>query len=660
MNYSTSSGGPGGQYRNLNNVPIQQYHPQQQHQQSQQNFQHIMQQHHHHHQQLQQNQGQLPMRSTMPHHQLSRGTSGTSGIMGGVGGGPMPTSSNTSRTNSIPQPALMALNSILTLGPFKHRKDLTRESVLSTYQIMGYIAAGTYGKVYKAKLKNDKPNGNISNNITEDNGNDMLDESIVSPQINLGNGNSNFNNNNNNSNNNHNHNHNNNNGALPQFYAIKKFKSDNHHHHGNNNGRAGGNNSNNNTVNNLNKNQNQNNQNSIHQDEVLHYTGISQSAIREMSLCRELNNKNITKLVDIILENKSIYMIFEFCEHDLLQIIHYQSHPEFKPIPNSTVKSLIWQILNGVTFLHKNWIFHRDLKPANIMVTSQGVVKIGDLGLARKFKDPLQSLYTGDKVVVTIWYRAPELLLGTRHYTPALDLWAIGCILGEILSLRPMFKGEECKIDLNNKKSVPFQKNQLQKIIEILGTPTTDIWPSLNKYPEYLSFTQNFNQNYMNNLSNWFKMINSGNNNTNNGSSTGNNNSTANCLDLLAGLLKYDPEQRLTADQALLHPYFLELPKVTENAFEGLTYKFPNRKIYTDDNDIVTGGGGGGNANNHHQQQQQQQQGQQQQGQQLQSGGPIQIQQVQQLQQQIQSQQLQGYKRSGMDDLSGGIRKKRG
>lgn len=140
MNYSTSSGGPGGQYRNLNNVPIQQYHPQQQHQQSQQNFQHIMQQHHHHHhQQLQQNQGQLPMRSTMPHHQLSRGTSGTSGIMGGVGGGPMPTSSNTSRTNSIPQPALMALNSILTLGPFKHRKDLTRESVLSTYQIMDIL-----------------------------------------------------------------------------------------------------------------------------------------------------------------------------------------------------------------------------------------------------------------------------------------------------------------------------------------------------------------------------------------------------------------------------------------------------------------------------------------------------------------------------------------
>ena len=121
------------------------------------------------------------------------------------------------------------------------------------------------------------------------------------------------------------------------------------------------------------------------------------------------------------------------------------------------------QIINLANFkwsdiLHKNWILHRDLKPANIMVSSQGVVKIGDLGLTRKFKSPLQSLYTGDKVVVTIWYRAPELLLGTRHYTPAVDLWAVGCILAELLSLRPIFKGEEAKIDLNNKKSVPFQK----------------------------------------------------------------------------------------------------------------------------------------------------------------------------------------------------------
>lgn len=616
MSYSSAS------FRKLNNVGISQpsqtvsanqpQHHQQLHQQQQQQQQQ---------QPLQQLQQSLHMKSNphIPHHQLP-GTVGT-------------------RT-SIPQPALMALNSILTLGPFKHRKDLTRESVLSTYQIMGYIAAGTYGKVYKAKLKSNKLNkpDDESGGDGFNNNKDILSESMNELH--------------------HDNNSNigvnttntttatttiiNNTLPLPQFFAIKKFKSDNHHHINNNN----------NGANHLSK-----GNNSIHQDEVLHYTGISQSAIREMSLCRELNNKNITKLVDIILENKSIYMVFEFCEHDLLQIIHYQLHPEFKPIPCPTIKSLIWQILNGVTFLHKNWILHRDLKPANIMVSSQGVVKIGDLGLARKFKSPLQSLYTGDKVVVTIWYRAPELLLGTRHYTPAVDLWAVGCILAELLSLRPIFKGEEAKIDLNNKKSVPFQKNQLQKIIEILGIPTTDIWTNLNKYPEYLSFTQHFNQSYPNNLSNWFKLINGG-----------NNQNSEKCLELLSGLLKYDPELRLTADQALLHPYFLELPKVNENAFEGLNYKYPNRKIYTDDNDIMTtaaninnnstNNSGHQHQHHHHSQQLPQQQQQQQQN--------VQVQQVHQMQQQIHLQQLQlhgannTYKRSGIDDLPGGARKKRG
>lgn len=105
------------------------------------------------------------------------------------------------------------------------------------------------------------------------------------------------------------------------------------------------------------------------------------------------------------------------------------------------------------------------------MVTAAGEVKIGDLGLARLFWKPLQSLYTGDKVVVTIWYRAPELLLGSKHYTAAIDLWAVGCIFAELLALRPIFKGEEAKME--KKSTVPFQKNQMQKIIEILGTPTS-------------------------------------------------------------------------------------------------------------------------------------------------------------------------------------------
>lgn len=186
------------------------------------------------------------------------------------------------------------------------------------------------------------------------------------------------------------------------------------------------------------------------------------------------------------------------------QIIHHHSQTLRTPIPPPTLKSLLHQLLLGVLHLHSHWILHRDLKPANILVTSSGVVKIGDLGLARLARDPLLPLWNGDKVVVTIWYRAPELLLGARHYTPAIDLWAVGCIYAELLALRPIFKGEEAKpepgggggkvtqaqvqqgqggqggLQLQNLgagimgvgvKTLPFQSDQMGKIVEILGNP---------------------------------------------------------------------------------------------------------------------------------------------------------------------------------------------
>jgi cyclin-dependent kinase 8/11 len=142
----------------------------------------------------------------------------------------------------------------------------------------------------------------------------------------------------------------------------------------------------------------------------------------------------------------------------------------------------MFQLINGCKYLHANWVLHRDLKPANIMVTSSGIVKIGDFGLAWGFHKPLQPLFSGDEVVVTIWYRAPELLLGSWHYDPAIDMWAAGCIFAELLSLRPIFKGEEAKAD---SKKVPFQRSQMQKIIDILGIPTKDQWPLLTSLPEY-------------------------------------------------------------------------------------------------------------------------------------------------------------------------------
>jgi cyclin-dependent kinase 8/11 len=150
-------------------------------------------------------------------------------------------------------------------------------------------------------------------------------------------------------------------------------------------------------------------------------------------------------------------------------VIHHHATGLIRNVPAPVLKSLMFQLLNGVQYLHSSHIIHRDLKPANILITQKGVVKIGDLGLARLVQSPLQPLFVGDKVVVTIWYRAPELLMGARHYTKAIDCWAVGCILGEMLSLRPMFKGEEAKLD--SKKNVPFQRDQVVKIVEVLGTP---------------------------------------------------------------------------------------------------------------------------------------------------------------------------------------------
>ena len=321
--------------------------------------------------------------------------------------------------------------------------------------------------------------------------------------------------------------------SLPAYYAIKKFKTE----------KEG--------------------------VEQLHYTGISQSACREIALCRELNNEHLTRLTEIFLERKSIYLVYEYAEHDLLQIIHYHSHPEKRMIPARMVRSIMWQILDGVSYLHQNWILHRDLKPANIMVSVDGCVKIGDLGLARKFSNMLQTLYTGDKVVVTIWYRAPELLLGARHYTPAIDVWAVGCIFAELVGLQPIFKGEETKMD--SKKSVPFQANQMQRILEVLGTPSSKNWSNLHKYPEYEQFLK-FPK-FRNNLPAWYH-------------STGGRDKNA--LDLLHKLLEYDPIKRIDAIDSLDHDYFNngEYP-VCENVFEGLNYKYPARRIHTNDNDIM-------------------------------------------------------------------------
>lgn len=313
------------------------------------------------------------------------------------------------------------------------------------------------------------------------------------------------------------------------------------------------------------------------------YTGISQSAVREMALCAELSHVNVISHIETILQDRSIFMVFEYCEHDLLQIIHHHSQAPRRAIPASTVKSILYQLLQGCQYLHANWVMHRDLKPANIMVTSDGRLMVGDLGLARIFREPKLPLWNGDKVVVTIWYRAPELLLGARHYTPAVDLWAIGCIFAELLSLRPIFKGEEAKMD--NKKTVPFQRNQMQKILEVLGPIN---WPQLSLYPEYAQYMTLVQSNPRfgrlpgsngggpGGLEAWYTST------LRNGQYPPTATPGKEGFNLLAGLLDCDPDKRLTAAQALEHPYFAEKP--SDKCFEGSNIEYPKRKISQEDN----------------------------------------------------------------------------
>jgi cyclin-dependent kinase 8/11 len=113
----------------------------------------------------------------------------------------------------------------------------------------------------------------------------------------------------------------------------------------------------------------------------------------------------------------------------------------------------------------------------------KGTIKIADFGLARVVKDPLRRL-GDDGAVVTIWYRPPEILLGSKHYTPAIDIWAVGCIFNELVTSKPLFEGKEIKMEHNQN---PFQSDQLQTIFKILGTPDTNQWPGMKHLPVCLS-----------------------------------------------------------------------------------------------------------------------------------------------------------------------------
>ncbi|XP_070567908.1 cyclin-dependent kinase 8-like [Ptychodera flava] len=309
-------------------------------------------------------------------------------------------------------------------------------------------------------------------------------------------------------------------------------------------------------------------------------TGISMSACREIELLRELKHPNVISLIRVFLSHsdRKVWLLFDFSEHDLWHIIKYhrasKANKKAVQVPRTMVKSLLFQILDGIQYLHANWVLHRDLKPANILVMGDGPergrVKIADMGFARLFNSPLKPLADLDPVVVTFWYRAPELLLGARHYTKAIDIWAIGCIFAELLTSEPIFHCRQEDIKTSN----PYHHDQLDRIFNVMGFPQEKDWEDIRKMPEHGTLMKDFRRsNYSScclpKYMEKFKIK-----------------ADSKAFHLLSRLLIMDPTKRITSEQALEDSYFLEEPLPTQDVFAGMPIPYPKREFLSDeDND---------------------------------------------------------------------------
>ncbi|KAG8444665.1 hypothetical protein GDO86_009724 [Hymenochirus boettgeri] len=306
-------------------------------------------------------------------------------------------------------------------------------------------------------------------------------------------------------------------------------------------------------------------------------TGISMSACREIALLRELKHPNVIALQKVFLSHsdRKVWLLFDYAEHDLWHIIkfHRASKANKKPmqLPRLMVKSLLYQILDGIHYLHANWVLHRDLKPANILVMGEGPergrVKIADMGFARLFNSPLKPLADLDPVVVTFWYRAPELLLGARHYTKAIDIWAIGCIFAELLTSEPIFHCRQEDIKTSN----PFHHDQLDRIFSVMGFPADKDWEDIRKMPEYPTLQKDFRRTTYAN-SNLIKYM-----------EKHKVKPDSMVFLLLQRLLTMDPTKRITSDQALQDLYFQEDPLPTSDVFAGCQIPYPKREFLNED-----------------------------------------------------------------------------
>ena len=298
----------------------------------------------------------------------------------------------------------------------------------------------------------------------------------------------------------------------------------------------------------------------ISKDEKIEYVALKQiildqekdgfpvTAIREIMILKSLKHKNISNLIEVLVScpsdknNKrgNVFLVFEYMELDLFGLLH--SNDIILSIPH--IKLILHQLLCGLLYLKQKNVIHRDLKTSNILINNKGVVKIADFGLARHHNPKIKQPYTNK--VVTLWYRAPEILLGGK-YDLACDIWSAGIVFAELLTKNCPFKGK-------------IEVEQLQMIYDLCGVPNEETWPGVSSYKFYkLYMPEKISQNRLRaDVEKIIKLDEIG-------------------VDLLVRMLEINPDKRISVEDALNHPYFTnnpsmcnedEMPKVKEDAHE--------------------------------------------------------------------------------------------
>ncbi|KAG8665733.1 hypothetical protein FPOAC1_010534 [Fusarium poae] len=263
--------------------------------------------------------------------------------------------------------------------------------------------------------------------------------------------------------------------------------------------------------------------------------GFPVTAVREIKLLQSLRHVNIVNLQEVMVEKNDCFMVFEYLSHDLTGLLN---HPTFK-LEAAQKKDLAKQMFEGLDYLHTRGVLHRDIKAANILVSNEGVLKIADFGLARFYAKRHQLDYTNR--VITIWYRSPELLLGETKYTAAVDVWSAACVMVEIFDRNAIFPGDGTEL------------NQLEKVYNVMGTPSLREWPSLVEMPWFelmrptVKKKSIFEEKYREKMS-------------------------PAAFELLSAMFHYDPVKRPSAAEVLQHTYFTEEEPSARQATELSTH----------------------------------------------------------------------------------------